>query len=128
MNPHFFIILNKVKVNRPSTKYSLYTFRDEPNSSHSGMKEHGLDHNVDSKSNESGNFSAGSDVLPYDPGSNPGPSKFEIKVLMQIFYPFLLYYAELDKTCLFLLLAFRFSNLQRLSCLRMTYRSHMFEP
>ncbi|PHU06312.1 Purine-uracil permease NCS1 [Capsicum chinense] len=54
-------------------------FRDEPNSSHSGMKEHGLDHDVDSKSNESGNFSAGSDVLPYDPGSNPGPSKFEIK-------------------------------------------------
>ncbi|KAM3341256.1 interaptin [Capsicum galapagoense] len=54
-------------------------FRDEPNSSHSGMKEHGLDHDVDNKSNESGNFSAGSDVLPYDPGSNPGPSKFEIK-------------------------------------------------
>ncbi|MCD7468887.1 hypothetical protein HAX54_007434 [Datura stramonium] len=54
-------------------------FRDEPKSLGSGMKEQGLDHDVASKSNESGNFSAGSDVLPYDAGSNSGPSKFEIK-------------------------------------------------
>ncbi|KAH0637860.1 hypothetical protein KY289_037775 [Solanum tuberosum] len=54
-------------------------FRDELKSSGSGVKEHGLDHDVDSKSNESGNFSSGSDVLPYDPGSNSGPSKLEIK-------------------------------------------------
>ncbi|XP_059305930.1 uncharacterized protein LOC132057368 [Lycium ferocissimum] len=54
-------------------------FRDESKSSGSGMKEQGLDHDVASKATESDNFSAESDVLPYDSGSNSGPSNFEIK-------------------------------------------------